>query len=204
MKKVLALILTVLMITTLVACSGNDTEQQSSVDSNIDIIVDSSEPTDQFQDIQDVQDTPESSDTQDLPSVDQSSVAQVLLSDFKEIAAADPNITAEEMASALMGNEAITFEAATMPIEPGLLSGFGNAEITGFTEGTMFAPMIGTIPFVGYIFVVDEATDVEQFKVNLQSNADLRWNICVEADEMVVDNVGNMVFFVMSPMSLDA
>ena len=57
--------------------------------------------------------------------------------------------------------------------------------------------MIGAIPFVGYIFVLPDDADVDAFKTTLSDNADLRWNICVEADEMVVDNVGNTVFFVM-------
>lgn len=38
-----------------------------------------------------------------------------------------------------------------MPVSEGLLNGF-NAEITGFEEATMFSPMIGSIPFIGYVF----------------------------------------------------
>ena len=67
----------------------------------------------------------------------------------------------------------------------------------------MFAPMIGTIPFVGYIFVLEEGTDVDGFKSTLETNADPRWNICTEADETIVDSVGNTVFFLMSPNTFE-
>ena len=92
---------------------------------------------------------------------------------------------------------------ASMPVEQGLLMGFGNAEINGFEEGVMFAPNIGTIPFIGYVFTLADWTDVETFVKTLQDNADLRWNICVEAEEMVVDSVGNKVFFVMCPSQFE-
>ena len=38
---------------------------------------------------------------------------------------------------------------------------------------------------------------------NLEKNADKRWNICTEADEMVVSAEGNTVFFVMSPSKFE-
>ena len=88
---------------------------------------------------------------------------------------------------------------AVMPVEEGWLNGFGDAEITGFKEGAMFGPMIGTIPFVGYVFELKDETDVNQFISILKSNADLRWNVCTEADEMAVCSVDKKVFFVMCP-----
>ena len=63
----------------------------------------------------------------------------------------------------------------------------------------MFGPMIGSIPFIGYVFELKDETDVNQFISTLKSNADLRWNICTEADEMVVCSVDKKVFFVMCP-----
>ena len=90
-----------------------------------------------------------------------------------------------------------------MAVEPGLLNGFDNAEITGFKEGVMFSPMMGTIPFVGYIFVLEDGADVDAFKDTLEKNANLRWNICTEAEELTVDNEGNTVFFLMSPKNFE-
>ena len=86
-----------------------------------------------------------------------------------------------------------------MEVEPGLLQGFDNAEIKGFKEGAVFMPMIGTIPFIGYVFTLEDGTDASSFISKLKSNANLRWNICTTADEMVAGSVGNKVFFVMCP-----
>lgn len=67
----------------------------------------------------------------------------------------------------------------------------------------MFGPIISTIPFVGYIFTLAEDADVDAFVTLLKDNANLRWNICTEADELTVEKSGNTVFFLMSPLSLE-
>ena len=90
-----------------------------------------------------------------------------------------------------------------MPVEEGLLSGFDNYEVKGFKEGVMFGPMMGSIAFVGYIFVLEDGADVETFKTNLKENANLRWQICVQAEELVVENEGNIVFFLMCPKTFE-
>ena len=123
-------------------------------------------------------------------------VANTLMSDFKSIAKSQND---ESIANQLIANKIIPFVPAVMPVEEGGLNGFGDAEITGFKEGAMFGPMIGTIPFIGYVFELKDETDVNQFISTLKSNANLRWNICTEADEMVVCSVDKKVFFVMCP-----
>ena len=127
------------------------------------------------------------------------SMGQALLKDFSDRVNAEPELGAEELAKALLENPVIEFAGDALPVEPGLLTGFGNAEITGFAQGAMFAPMISTIPFVGYVFVLDEGADAEAFVQTLKDNADPRWNICTEADETIAEHVGNTVFFVMCP-----
>ncbi len=126
-------------------------------------------------------------------------VGETLLADFK----ADTTGTAQEIAERLIANEIIQFMGGAMPIEEGLLSGFDNAEIKGFKEGAMFAPMMSSIAFVGYVFELSEDADVESFKATLKDSANLRWNICVEAEELIVENVGNKVFFLMCPKSFE-
>lgn len=126
-------------------------------------------------------------------------VGGILLADFK----ANPEGTAQEIADRIITNESIPFAGATMAVEPGLLIGFDNAEITGFEEGVMFSPMMGTIPFVGYIFTLEDGTDVEAFKQTLEDNANLCWNICTEAEELTVDSADNTVFFLMSPKTFE-
>lgn len=128
-------------------------------------------------------------------------LGNTLLADFKK--KANSGMDSLAIAEALVTSPVIKFSGGAMPIEEGLLSGFGNTEIKGFNAGAMFAPMIGSIPFVGYVFELSDGTNVSSFISTLKSNADLRWNICVAADEMVTGSVGNKVFFVMCPTSLE-
>lgn len=142
-------------------------------------------------------------DTSDDTAASGDSVAQILLADFNAQLAENSALSAQEIADTLLTNSVIQFAGGSMPVEPGLLSGFGNTEITGFEEGVMFSPMIGSIPFVGYIFDLAEDADADAFVTTLKDNADLRWNICVEADETVVEQNGDKIFFVMSPLSFE-
>ena len=128
-------------------------------------------------------------------------LGKTLLADFKTKVAS--GMSAQEIADGLLANPAIKFGGGAMPVEEGLLSGFDNAEIKGFKTGVMFAPMIGSIPFVGYVFELENAADAPSFIANLEKNANRRWNICVEADEMVTGSAGNKVFFVMCPTTLE-
>ena len=67
----------------------------------------------------------------------------------------------------------------------------------------MFAPMMGTIPFVGYVFALEDGTDAAAFVKTLEDNGNLRWNICTEAEEMIVEAEGNNVLFLMCPKSFE-
>lgn len=107
--------------------------------------------------------------------------------------------TVQEIADAMLENPVIEFMGMTMPVEEGYLNGFGDAEITGFDEGVMFGPAIGTIPFIGYVFDLSDDTNVKDFKQTIEDNADLRWNICTEADELIVENKGDKVVVIMTP-----
>ena len=130
-------------------------------------------------------------------------VGAALAQEFHALKAENAEITAQEMADAILANPMIQFGGASAEVEEGLLTGFGNAEIKGFTDGVMFAPMIGSIPFVGYVFTLEEGADVDAFLQTLKDNADPRWNICTEAEETVVENADNMVFFVMCPSQFE-
>ena len=130
----------------------------------------------------------------------ENTIGKALMAQFIEQAG---TVSAEELANALITNEAILFSGAAAPVEPGYLAGF-DVEINGFKTATMFAPMIGTIPFVGYVFEMEDGADVAAFEQNLKDNANLRWNICTAADEMLVTSVGNTVFFLMAPYQLEA
>lgn len=87
----------------------------------------------------------------------------------------------------------------TMEVSEGYLNGF-TEEIKGFDKAVMFSPMIGTMPFVGYIF---ETSNPEELSKTLTDTADLRWNICTEADEILVNSIDNYLICVMAPFSFE-
>lgn len=99
----------------------------------------------------------------------------------------------KKMVTELIDLGAFDTQLVEMDVEEGYLNGF-QAEINGFSKGTMFSPMIGSIPFVGYVF---ESENPDELLKQLQDNADPRWNICTEADETVSYVRGNLVFFMM-------
>ena len=143
---------------------------------------------------------PEPTPAPENKPAEKKSVGNTLLSAFKEKASSS---NALSLAESLCTNPVIPFSCMAVPVEPGYLTGFDNTEIKGFKEGAMFGPMIGTHPFVGYVFTLEDSKDVSAFISTLKSSANLRWNICTQADEMVSGSVGNKVFFVMSPISFD-
>lgn len=108
-----------------------------------------------------------------------------------------------DIAAGITQNCGLPFELISMEIEPGLLTGFGNAEITGFTQGVQFMPMIGTTPFVGYIFELEDGMPADAFMAELEANYDLRWNICTSADVATYFAVNNVVFFTMHPAEFE-
>ena len=100
---------------------------------------------------------------------------------------------ADSMVNDLLEGVEAPYDLLPIEVEPGYLNGF-DTEINGFNKGVMFAPMIGSIPFVGYVFETDNAGALETM---LKENANMRWNICTEADEMVSATKNNLVFFMM-------
>ena len=80
--------------------------------------------------------------------------------------------------------------------EAGYLRGF-DEEISGFKDGYVMGPMIGSIPFVGYVFQTEDNESADALLETLKSKANMRWNICTEADTMITDVKGNYVLFFM-------
>ena len=192
MKKIIALLACLAMLLSMAACGNETTEPTTEPTTQAtEPTTEATEPT-----IEDVVETP------DEPAVTEGTVGETLLATFK----ANATGTAEEIANAVIGDPTIPFMGMAMAINPvdfEFLSGLGEAKITEYEEGAMFGPMIGTIPFIGYIFKLAEGTDVEAFKTTLTENANLRWNICTAAEELVVENEGNTVFFLMCPTTFE-
>lgn len=149
----------------------------------------------------------DNSSSKDISTVEETkpdTVGTMLLADFMNKAKSDSSADAKALSDAVLANESIPFKGMSMPVEQGLLNGLGNTEITGFKDGVCFGPAIGSIPFIGYVFILDEDTNADEFVSTLKSNADLRWNICTEAEEIVCEAEGNKVFFVMCTKNFDA
>lgn len=202
-RKTLVLILATSLVLSLTACGGKKTEVEAPVKEEVTTetveetteVVESTEieSTESSEESTEAVESTEETEVKDTPT---DTVASKLYELFEtEIATTDDiNEVANKLIEAEYFKEV---SMTTMEVEPGFLNGF-EAEITAFNKCTMFAPMIGTIPFVGYIF---EADDAELLVTELSENATLNWNICTTADEMLVETHDNYVFFVMSPYS---
>ena len=212
-KRFLVTILSVALAANLVACgcgaanNNAETEQDAVVEEDPTMNQPAAAPEDTPAEMPtpsvDAESSDEGTTEESGNEVSGDTVGAALAQEFHALKAENAEITAQEMADAILANPMIQFGGASMEVEEGLLTGFGNAEITGFTDGVMFAPMIGSIPFVGYVFTLEEGADVDAFLQTLKDNADPRWNICTEAEETVVENADNMVFFVMCPSQFE-
>jgi len=138
----------------------------------------------------------EKTPSDDVPSGNQT-LGTTLLGVFRENADKSP----EEIANACLSSPSIEFMGSVMPVEKGALTGL-DSEIGGFSEGYMFAPNIGTIPFIGYVFEAGENS--ASLAEKLKANANPRWNICTEAEETIIEEKNGKVFFLMCPKSLDS
>lgn len=127
---------------------------------------------------------------------------ETVTADFQDKVNSGSYKSTEELATALAEADYLPFDGAVMQVEEGWLNGFSE-EISGFQEGYMFGPVIGSIPFVGYVFVVNDDVKPMDFMKTLDAAADLGWNICTQADEKSSAAVNETVCFVMAPASFE-
>ena len=129
---------------------------------------------------------------------EENTVAQTLGRQFESEIENERDI--EKVTKKIAENEILEISVDASQVKRGdYLSGF-QKEIKDFKNAYVIRPMIGTIPFIAYIFEVENSSE---FAEELKSSADLRWNICTEADEMHVVVRGDYVFFVMSPKNFE-
>ena len=185
MKKLIAILMALVMVLALAACSKAPvTEEETSTEADVQSSVE---------------------ETSESVSVSGESVAQSLVAEFKALAATETDAQAiADKLAASAAVAAISPAAMELELEENYLSGFDNYEVNGFEKVIMVAPMMGTIPFVSYVFELSEGTDAAAFVQGLEDNANLRWNICTMADEMASATEGNLVFFVMAPTAFEA
>ena len=183
MKKFIAILMSLVMVLAFAACSKTPVTEETSTEADVQV---------------EVEETSEA-------AVSGETVAQALVAEFKALAATETD--AQAIADKLAASAAVAAigpAAMELELEENYLSGFDNYEVNGFEKVVMVAPMMGTIPFVSYVFELAEGTDAAAFVQGLEDNANLRWNICTQADEMASATEGNLVFFVMAPASFEA
>ena len=73
----------------------------------------------------------------------------------------------------------------------------GTTEID-YTDSVYSAPMMSSIAYQCVLLRVSEDQDIEAAKKLLEENADPAKWICVEAESVVVENVGNVILFIMA------
>lgn len=203
MKKLVLTALALTLAFSMTACGNKEEQTPESTPAPTETPVSTEAPAES--ETPEATETPTESEEDTTDSGNQGEVSgdslgQTLLGEFK---AMDASTDAYTMAETLIGHELIQFMGGAMEIEPGLLSGFDNYEVTGFEKGAMFGPMMGSIPFIGYIFDLPEGADTDAFVTGLKDNANPRWQICVTADETIVETSGDKVFFLMSPLTLE-
>ena len=66
-----------------------------------------------------------------------------------------------------------------------------------YIEGVYSVPMMSSIAYQCVLLRVDP-DDIETVKQQLKDNADLNKWVCVSAETMLVENVGDLVLFIMS------
>lgn len=132
------------------------------------------------------------------PKEEDTSVSGILTSQFKK--EIKENKDSFEVAKKISENEIIATSVDVVEVKNGdYVNGF-DKEIKGFKKAYAIKPIIGSIPFIAYIFEVDDA---KEFEKELNDNANLRWNVCTEADNKASAVVDNYVFFVMAPESFE-
>ncbi len=73
----------------------------------------------------------------------------------------------------------------------------GTADVK-YAEAVVSAPMMNAVAYQCVILRVAEGEDVEAAKKLLVDNADPRKWVCVEAESVVVENVGDVILYIMA------
>lgn len=207
MKKIIALVAVATMVVSAMVGCGNTTTPDTDKNTEVSTESTNTETGEVVEDttegagdevIDSTETTESETDGDEVVKPEGDTVATTLYNAFEAEAGGAADL--DDLAETLVANKVFgEVSMATMEVEPGFLNGFDN-EITGFKKGIMIAPMIGTIPYVSYVFETDAP---DALIAELEANHNLRWNICTMADEMLVQQNGNYVFFIMSPFTFE-
>ena len=197
-KRLVSLLLIGIMALSMVACGKTQTGVQK--DENTDVVV---EENVEGEENVAVEDTVDTEITEDYATVNPE--FRDIIYEYFDTAFLNQELTnekLEEFASGFASATNIPLDLVAVPVEEGVLTGF-TSDITGFDNAYMFSPMIGSIPFVGYVFDLADGVDAEAFSEELRQSHDLRWNICTSADTYSLTYTEDVLLFVMHPNSFE-
>ncbi len=178
-KGLIALTLCVLMVSSVSLMTACDSKANETSEPTVE-----SEVT---------EDADEPSETTSAPEIDTSTLGMRIYAEF--LNAVNEGKDLPSIIEIISDSDVTEYDCLSMDVEAGYLNGFDD-QISGFTSATMISPVIGSVPFVVYVF---ESDNPSALKDELLAHADPRWNICTEADETVCEVSGNYVFFCMVP-----
>ncbi|MCH5250198.1 MAG: hypothetical protein J1E98_09700 [Lachnospiraceae bacterium] len=175
LKKIIAILMLVPIILTFIACGNNSAggDSISTADNNSNSAAD--DTADNELDIgADTADDTIEGDLQDI---------------MKDIYAGLDGIDAERKETM----QDYIIDVLTEDNEQAML---GTADID-YNEGVFSVPMISSIAYQCVLLRVNP-DDIEDIKQKLKDNADLNKWVCVSAETVLVENVGDLVLFIMS------
>lgn len=137
--------------------------------------------------------------SEDMP--EQVDYNQQLIDRFETYMSEESDTEALSIAEHICAIENFPLELSANAVEAGWLAGL--EEFTSFADGAQFAPMIGSIPFVGYVFLLDADVNADEVVETIKGQANLAWNVCTEADVLLTstykDRGRNAVLVVLAP-----
>lgn len=126
--------------------------------------------------------------------------------------AANVEGTMEELLNKVIEARPVEFAGGVFPIDLTDTSEDGAWTVKSFTgledasqlsEAAAYEPMIGSIPFSMVMVRVSEGVDSKAVAESMKSGVDPRKWICVEADDMKVAGIGDVVMLIMVSTSGD-
>ena len=199
MKKLLAILLAAMMLLSFVACGES---QETETDVNNENNENNENTENNGADTPAVDDQPPVvEEGVILPTVGEDTWGYALWSAFLASAQANPEATAFDHVLSILNTDAgkaLGGFVETAEVPGGFLWGFAE-EIHGFNNGAVYTASAG-FAFMSYVFVLDEGADVNAFIAELDAKKDMRWMICMPAEQFTVGAYKNIVFCSMAPV----
>lgn len=73
----------------------------------------------------------------------------------------------------------------------------GTTEVE-YTDSVVSMPMVNVDPYQCVLLRIEDADDVDEIKQTLADNANLHKWVCVEAESMVIESVGDVILYIMA------